>query len=541
MALSKKHKVILWSFLLVFVLVVFFVLHTPYMRVRSIARTFNRWTSPSVGRGGLLKWVLANELAIPRLERIVAKDCRAIEVYPDGRVDSCTGRRYVNSMTGKWFVWNTNRIILSGPVIEPNDNGYIARTTEFLNDHSEIELIEVELFIKKYDGKYLISRIKNTRKTPTEEQLSKFQDMIKARWYDRDEGFGGRYNEPYTFSGMGFSPDGDKITFSLFTLKTADIYIVNVNGSDLKKLTNTKYWEVAPQFTPDGQSIMFICDKENYAGEIYLIDLDGSNYRRLAPDYFGVSEACYSPNGKYVAFTSQQGTACEVYIMDADGGNIRKLTSDGNQCSSLKFSPDGKKLFFVQSWCSYDKKPEPHEDIFSINVDGTGLKQLTYVVGGAGNEMVLDVTDKYVFFVHVVPEDISIDINKRPNNHEVWQMAHDGNRQRRIIGGEITRHPYKDARAISDGRAIIFVDSEPADPFAYDLRIKSLNDAKKTTQLTTNCSCRDSMITVSPDENYVAYMLLSETAITGMKETRGIRVLSADGKESWIIADKGRR
>ncbi len=51
------------------------------------------------------------------------------------------------------------------------------------------------------------------------------------------------------------------------------------------------------------------------AGEPYLIDIDGSNYRKLVPGYNGVSDVCYSPNGKYIAFTVQQGKAKEVYLI----------------------------------------------------------------------------------------------------------------------------------------------------------------------------------------------------------------------------------
>jgi TolB protein len=538
MPLSQKHKAVFYASLLVLVIVMFFVLRFPYMQVRSIVSSYNRWTDPAAGRGGPLVWYFVSKYGVSKLKRIVAKDCNTINILPDGHIEYGTGYDYIQSLTGKWFVANVNRIILSGPDIEPNDNGYIARTTVLLNERSEIGLADIELFIKKYGGKYLISRIKWTQKNPTDEQLSKFQDMLKVGRYDPAEGFGGRYNAPYTFSKMGFSPDGKKIVFSPFTLKASDIYIVNFDGTGLKRLTNTKYWEVAPQFTPDGKKVMFMCDKENYAGEIYLIDLDGSNYRRLVPNYFGVSEVYFSPDGNCVAFTA----AREVYIMNADGSNIKKLTNSGRQSSSLKFSPDGKKLFFAQEW--YDNKCTPplNEEIFSVNIDGTDLKQLTHArAENAWNERVLDITDKYVFFVHWVDEDTSIDLSKRPNDHEVWRMTYDGSSQKKILGGEMTNGIYKDTKVSSDSESIIFVDSEPAKPFTYDLRIKNLNDTEKTIQLTKDGSCRDSMITVSPDGKYIAYMLLSRTQITGMDETIGIRIVSTDGKESRTIADNWNR
>jgi Tol biopolymer transport system component len=277
-----------------------------------------------------------------------------------------------------------------------------------------------------------------------------------------------------------------------------------------------------------------LSDKENYGGEYYLIDLDGSNYRRLAPDYFGVAEACYSPDSRYVAFISQKGTVREVYIMDADGNDTRQLTNSGNDCSSLKFSPDGEKLFFVQQWYDENEKPPLNEEIFSINVDGTDLRQLTQAkTEKAHNKQVLDVTNDHVFFLHVTFHEYNgIPIGQQSNDHEVWQMAHNGSRQKRIIGGGMTTGFYEETKVLPNGRSIVFVDSlRHSIPV---LQIKDLNGPDKTLQLANTGAC-NSKIAVSPDSRYVAYMLLPR--LLQNAETRGIGIVSVDGKESRSIGE----
>jgi tricorn protease-like protein len=377
---------------------------------------------------------------------------------------------------------------------------------------------------------YSRCNVKETLKNPTGEELNNLQDMLKVKWYWSYKGFGGRYNEPYTFSEPAFSPDGKRIAFSSL-YPASDIYIVNVDGSGLKRLTNTKYWEVLPQFSPDGKSIIFISDKDNYGGEYYIIDSDGSNYRRLVPDFFGVSEACFSPDGTYIAFTAQKGLSREVYIMNSDGTNIKQLTNNGNKCSSIKFSHDSKNLFFVQKWYDYESTPALTEEIFSINVDGSEIIQLTRAKKEkAHNEKILDITNNHLFFLH---NTYSFDNNSKESNyHEVWQMMTTGNAQKKILGGGMTHGTYYDARILLNGKAIIFVD-DIEKPYAYTLNIKEIENSEKILKLSNERIC-NSKLAVSPDNKFIAYSVLPQihSRNDGIKN---LNIVSIDGKESWSI------
>ncbi|HMP03731.1 MAG TPA: biopolymer transporter Tol [Gemmatales bacterium] len=111
--------------------------------------------------------------------------------------------------------------------------------------------------------------------------------------------------------------------------------------------------------------------------KIYESDLDGGNLRLLtdAPGYN--AEGSYSPDGKQIVFTSNRDGNLELYIMNADGTGVRKLTNaPGCYNGGPFFSPDGKRVIFRA-----DRQKKDFLQIHVINVDGTGDTQLTDTEG----------------------------------------------------------------------------------------------------------------------------------------------------------------
>src|SRR5262249_15987037 len=85
----------------------------------------------------------------------------------------------------------------------------------------------------------------------------------------------------------------------------------------------------------------------------------------------------YSPDGKFIAFISDQSGREEIHLIDADGaGSVRKITDLDTLKTSLLWSPDSKSIAFLTS----DRK------LFTIGVDGKNLKELaSSAFGGMGN------------------------------------------------------------------------------------------------------------------------------------------------------------
>ena len=207
-----------------------------------------------------------------------------------------------------------------------------------------------------------------------------------------------------------FSSDGSKIVFESDRDGNGEIYIMNVDGSKQTNLTNTREWELCPYLSPDGSKIAFRSDRDandgNYAfspgddvnWEIYIMNVDGSEQKRLTNNQLFDWEPNLSPDGSLIVFTSRYlDKNSVIYIMNTYSLVQKELT--GNAAEKIyeqdpSFSPDGSKVVFSSNlYGSYE--------IYIMNTDGSGQVRLTdnpandkqpriYLVGAntkAGNEI----------------------------------------------------------------------------------------------------------------------------------------------------------
>ena len=142
-----------------------------------------------------------------------------------------------------------------------------------------------------------------------------------------------------------------------------DIYLMNADGSNVRRLTSTPGYDGGPFFSPDGQRIIWrrFTEKGDTA-DVHTMKLDGSDVRRLT-DFGAMSWAPYfHPSGRYVIFTANKlGFAnFELFIVDAEGTRepVRVTYTDGFDGLPV-FSPDGTKL----AWTS-GRTPEKNSQIF---------------------------------------------------------------------------------------------------------------------------------------------------------------------------------
>jgi Tol biopolymer transport system component len=126
------------------------------------------------------------------------------------------------------------------------------------------------------------------------------------------------------------------------------------------------------------ESVLFVGSAFDRAPNIYSMNPDGSNVRRLTTDsIFLEAEPDFAAgNRKFVFVRSNGGGSIfsELWTANADGSKQTQLTSLGTRVFQPRYSPDGSKIAFVAD-------VELDNEIFVINADGTGLLRITYAPG----------------------------------------------------------------------------------------------------------------------------------------------------------------
>lgn len=149
-------------------------------------------------------------------------------------------------------------------------------------------------------------------------------------------------------SDPSLSPDGKRIAFcSIRESQYAQIYVMNADGKEAKRLTSFESDAGGPVWSHDGKKIAFyaFAQKDPRRNpQIWVMDADGSNQKRITEH--GLDPA-WSNNDSQIVFASNRAdNVFQIYVMNADGSNVKRLTKHKAEDSSPAWAPDGAAIVY---------------------------------------------------------------------------------------------------------------------------------------------------------------------------------------------------
>ena len=292
------------------------------------------------------------------------------------------------------------------------------------------------------------------------------------------------------------SPDGRSVVFSS---ADGDLFLLQLDKQDVRRLTNTARKETSPAFSPDGLSLVYAADTEGSRGTfIFVRSLDGQRVQQLTSDW-DVSDSLpqYSPDASQIVFArahvyrpySMGGWTWDrwdVYLMDADGGNLRRLTQKGHYgIDKVLFSRDGQTVFYSA------------ETARGPSVDST-------------------VTLFEVSAVDPLSPKLVTSKPKRPGKHYAWAC---------------------DPAVSPDGKRFVFI-SDRDTPYHYDLILMDRQNGRSRSLAATKISRCNQDPVITPDGKGILFLAGTEWNASS-RPIFSLWSMDIDGGNAKQVADSG--
>lgn len=144
-----------------------------------------------------------------------------------------------------------------------------------------------------------------------------------------------------------WSPDSRRLAYVSFEGDRSSIFIQTLRTGNRIKVSSRAGVNGAPAFSPDGRKLVVTLSDADGNLDIYTLDINSRQTRRVTTHRAIDTEGSWSPDGNYIYFTSDRSGGPQIYRVSANGGSAERVTFEGSYNARPRLSPDGEKLAMV--------------------------------------------------------------------------------------------------------------------------------------------------------------------------------------------------
>ncbi|KAE8776175.1 protein TolB [Hordeum vulgare] len=197
----------------------------------------------------------------------------------------------------------------------------------------------------------------------------------------------------YTSIGPDFASESTEVDVVAVSLGDDNDDDGSISQVSIKKLTVGGENNAFPSPSPDGKWLVFRSGRSGHKN-LYIMDAEegeAGGIRRLTDGPWTDTMCNWSPDGEWIAFASDRhnpgGGSFAIYMVHPNSTGLRRVvhSADGGRTNHPWFSPDSKRMVFTSDLAAVSAEPisnphhyQPYGEIFTINIDGSGLQRLTH-------------------------------------------------------------------------------------------------------------------------------------------------------------------
>lgn len=341
--------------------------------------------------------------------------------------------------------------------------------------------------------------------------------------------------EPIRFARTpDISPDGKLIAFSYL----GDIWVVEAIGGVARPITMHEAHDAYPVFSPDGRWIAFSSNRHGQY-DVFVSPAYGGKAKRLTFDSAHDIAVGWTPDSKNVVFQSTRSTgfpwAPGLYSISVDGGQEKKLPFE--EAKDGTFSPAGNAVAFTRGpgiWYRKNYRGSSNDDIWLASPDGSNVRRLTdfpgqdcYPMFSPDGRKLYYVTELHGGPANIVCQELSASTPPAPvgSPRPVTSHRDDSVRRARISGnGEWIVYECGGDLWVTDTR----------DGASRKLAIEVHADEKANTERTVTYNRDMSEYVLSPDENAIAFVVHGEVFVMPAKGGKANRLTDTPAVEHGL-------